>query len=155
MFVVLIFRVAQIALSEEIDGTNLQALASKRTTKTDVIPAKRGTIFSSDGEVLAQNVSSYKLIAYLGKEETVTFPTDINGNEYSIYKMGGVKHVIIPEGITSIGDSAFNYCKSLTIYCETASLPSGWGDRWNNSNIPVYWAGQWEYDLNGNTVPLN
>lgn len=70
LFVVLIFRVAQIALSEEIDGTNLQALASKRTTKTDVIPAKRGTIYSLGGEVLAQNVSSYKLIAYLDPKRT-------------------------------------------------------------------------------------
>ena len=70
LFVVLIFRVAQIALSEEIDGTNLQDLASKRTTKTDVIPAKRGTIYSLGGEVLAQNVSSYKLIAYLDPKRT-------------------------------------------------------------------------------------
>ena len=70
LFVVLIARVTQIALSEEIDGTNLQALASKRTTKTDVIPAKRGTIYSSDGEVLAQNVASYKLIAYLDPKRT-------------------------------------------------------------------------------------
>ena len=44
LFLVLIVRVAQIALSTEIDGTNLQELASKRTTRTDSIPAKRGTI---------------------------------------------------------------------------------------------------------------
>ena len=55
----------QLALAEEIDDTNLQALAKRRTTKTDVIKAKRGNIYSSDEEILAQNVSSYKLIAYL------------------------------------------------------------------------------------------
>ena len=70
LFVVLIARVAQIALSTEIDGTNLQELASKRTTRTDTIPAKRGTIYSKDGDVLAQNVASYKLIAYLDPKRT-------------------------------------------------------------------------------------
>ena len=70
LFVVLITRVAQIALSTEIDGTNLQELASKRTTRTDSIPAKRGTIYSKDGDVLAQNVASYKLIAYLDPKRT-------------------------------------------------------------------------------------
>lgn len=70
LFCVLIGRLAQIALSTEIDGTNLQALASKRTTKTETIAAKRGNIFSSDGETLAQNVSSYKIIAYLDEART-------------------------------------------------------------------------------------
>ena len=70
LFLVLIVRVAQIALSTEIDGTNLQELASKRTTKTETIAAKRGTIYSSDKEVLAQNVSSYKIIAYLDPKRT-------------------------------------------------------------------------------------
>lgn len=70
LFLLLIVRVTQIALSTEIDGTNLQELASKRTTKTEVIAAKRGTIYSSDKEVLAQNVSSYKIIAYLDPKRT-------------------------------------------------------------------------------------
>ena len=34
LFVVMIGRVAQLALSDEVDGINLQALASKRTTRT-------------------------------------------------------------------------------------------------------------------------
>ena len=70
LFVVLILRLTQIALATEIDGTNLKELASKRTTRTDTILAKRGTIFSSDGETLAQNVSSYKIIAYLDEKRT-------------------------------------------------------------------------------------
>ena len=70
LFVALILRLTQISLSTEIDGTNLKELASKRTTRTDTILAKRGTIFSSDGETLAQNVSSYKIIAYLDEKRT-------------------------------------------------------------------------------------
>ena len=70
LFVVIIFRASQLALSEEIDGVNLQELASKRTTRTEIISAKRGNIYSKDGEILAENVSSYKLIAYLDPKRT-------------------------------------------------------------------------------------
>ena len=70
LFALMLVRVTQLALSEEIDDTNLQALARQRTTKTDVVKAERGNIYSSDGEALAQNVSSYKLIAYLSPSRT-------------------------------------------------------------------------------------
>ena len=70
LFVLMIARVIQLGLSKDVDGVNLQALASKRTTKTVTIKAKRGNIYTSDNEVLAQNVSSYKLIAYLDSKRT-------------------------------------------------------------------------------------
>lgn len=70
LFCLMIFRVAQLGLSKEIDGINLKTLASNRTTRTDVEEAKRGTIYSRNGDVLAQNVSSYKLIAYLDSKRT-------------------------------------------------------------------------------------
>lgn len=70
LFVVIIFRVSELALSKEIDGVNLQELASKRTTRTETISAKRGNIYSADGDILAENVSSYKLIAYLDEKRT-------------------------------------------------------------------------------------
>lgn len=70
LFCVMIWRVIELGLSTEIDGINLKELASKRTTRTDTTSAKRGTIYSSNGDVLAQNVSSYKLIAYLDSKRT-------------------------------------------------------------------------------------
>ena len=70
LFCFMILRVVQLGLSTNIDGINLKKLASQRVTKTDVISAKRGTIYSSDGDALAQNVSSYKLIAYLDSSRT-------------------------------------------------------------------------------------
>ena len=70
LFCLMIGRVSQIATSKEIDGVNLQKLASRRTTKTDVVSAKRGSIYSVNGDILAQNVSSYKLIAYLDPKRT-------------------------------------------------------------------------------------
>ena len=87
LFVVIIFRVSQLALSEEIDGVNLQELASKRTTKTETISAKRGNIYSSDGEILAETVSSYKLIAYLDESRT----TDENKPQHVVDKEATAK----------------------------------------------------------------
>ena len=70
LFCLMIFRVVQLGTSKTIDGINLKELASNRTTRTDIIYANRGSIFSSDGDVLAQNVASYKLIAYLDPKRT-------------------------------------------------------------------------------------
>ena len=70
LFILMISRVVFLGLSKNVDGVDLQALASRRTTKTDTIKAQRGTIYTKEGEVLAQNVSSYKLIAYLDEKRT-------------------------------------------------------------------------------------
>lgn len=70
LFCIIIGRTIQLGTSTVIDGTNLQELASNRTTRKDVISAERGSVFSNDGEILAQNVSSYKLLAYLDPSRT-------------------------------------------------------------------------------------
>ncbi len=71
-----------------------------------------------------QENGRYKLIGYLGTEETVTLPADFRGEPYEIYRMRGVKNVILPEGITSIGSGAFQDCASLTSITIPASLTS-------------------------------
>ncbi len=71
-------------------------------------------IETSDGFLFTYNGEAYQLIAYLGTEDTVTLPKDINGNSYQILKMRGIKNVIIPEGITTIGYQAFSGCTTLT-----------------------------------------
>ena len=65
IFLVLIYRAGVLSLSKEIDGINLSKFASSRTTQHDTILAKRGTIYDVNGDILAQNVYSYTLIAYL------------------------------------------------------------------------------------------
>ena len=70
LFCLMIFRVVQLGTSKKIDGIDLQKLASSRTTRTDVVEAKRGAIYSFNGDILAQNVASYKLIAYLDPKRT-------------------------------------------------------------------------------------
>ncbi len=70
LFACMILRVVQLGLSSEVDNVNLKELASKRTTKKEILTAKRGSIYSNNGDTLAQNVSSYKLIAYLDPKRT-------------------------------------------------------------------------------------
>ena len=70
LFACMIGRVVQLGLSSEIDGVDLKELASRRTTATETLSAQRGSLYTEDGEVLAQNVSSYKIIAYLDSKRT-------------------------------------------------------------------------------------
>lgn len=70
LFCLMIGRVVQLGLSPKIDGVSLKELASKRTTRKEIIQAQRGNIYAADGDALAQNVSSYKLIAYLDPKRT-------------------------------------------------------------------------------------
>ena len=70
-------------------------------------------IDTPDGFQFGQSADGYKLLAYLGKEETVTLPLTINGNSYTIDNMRGVKNVVIPNGFTTINDKAFYGCTSL------------------------------------------
>ncbi len=70
-FAILIFRISHLALSKKIDGIDIQTFAKSRTTKETVIPAKRGTIYDANGNILSQDVSSYTLIAYLDPKRTI------------------------------------------------------------------------------------
>ena len=69
-FGILIYRVSYLSLSSEVDGINLQKFAKNRTTKITPLPAKRGTIYDANGNILSQDVSSYTLIAYLDPRRT-------------------------------------------------------------------------------------
>ena len=69
---------------------------------------------TAEGFLFEKYQDTYTLIAYLGDADTVILPPTVNGKSYGIYEMRGVQSVIIPDGITSIDDSAFFGCSSLT-----------------------------------------
>lgn len=71
VFFILIGRTGYLAMSTYVDGVNLQEFASNRTTRKTVTEAKRGTVYDSNGNALAQDVSSYTLIAYLDPKRTI------------------------------------------------------------------------------------
>lgn len=70
-FALIIARMTYLSLSLKVDGIDLEKFASKRTTERQTIQAKRGTIYDCNGNVLAENVSSYTLIAYLSESRTI------------------------------------------------------------------------------------
>lgn len=69
-FVFVMYRASYLALSKRVEGIDLEAFSSSRITKTETIFAKRGNIYDASGKKLAQNVSSYTLIAYLSPSRT-------------------------------------------------------------------------------------
>ncbi len=69
-FLMLASRIVFLSTSKEVEGTNLKYFASQRTSRKDALVAKRGTIYDINGNVIAQNISSYTLIAYLNPRRT-------------------------------------------------------------------------------------
>jgi penicillin-binding protein 2B len=64
-FVVILFRVGFLSISSTVDGTNLKEFASNRNTKEEIVYANRGAIYDVQGNMLAQSINSYTVIAYL------------------------------------------------------------------------------------------
>ena len=70
LFALFFLKLSYVALNSEVEGTNLAELAKNRSIATRKITAERGKIFDNSGELLAQNVNSYKLIAFLDSSRT-------------------------------------------------------------------------------------
>ena len=99
------------------------------------------------GYVAFSNCSSIEKIIL---PNSVTY-IDTHAFEYC----NSLESIIIPEGVIEINMGAFRNCDNLTaIYCEASYKLSQWY-YFEDINVPVYWAGEWKYDANGNPVPLN
>ena len=72
LFVLLILlgQFAHISLFSSVNGNNLKQIAANRTTVSKELIADRGTIYDNEGNILATNVASYTLIAYLSDTRT-------------------------------------------------------------------------------------
>ena len=67
---VLFLQYLYLSLSLNVYGINMQEFASNRNTYSSTLHAKRGTIYDSEGDILANDVSSYTVIAYLDESRT-------------------------------------------------------------------------------------
>jgi len=65
LFLLIIGKLTYVVMSKEVDGIDLTAFAANRNTKKETIIADRGGIYDSLNNVLAVNVNSYTVIAYL------------------------------------------------------------------------------------------
>ncbi len=95
VFIVVFFiRYAYLALATTIDGINIQEFASNRNKYETVLYAKRGTIYDKNNDILAVNMTSYTVIAYLSSSRT-TDPLN-------------PRHVVDKEGVASALASIIN-----------------------------------------------
>ncbi len=69
-FFSIVIKLSLVALAPKTDGIDLAAFVKNRNTEKEILTAERGTIYSADGETLAQSVTSYKLVAILSKSQT-------------------------------------------------------------------------------------
>ena len=77
LFIVLIGRLCYLCLFDyKVGDSTISAFIKNRNTEEEVIMPIRGTIFDASGEVLATEVSSYTLIAYLSDKRV-----DAKGNK--------------------------------------------------------------------------
>lgn len=92
LLVAICLRMAQLSLFTTIDGVNLKQLASSRTTKHSVLRANRGTIFDTNGNILAQNILSYTVIAYLDPKRSENFskPMHVVDKKYTAEKLAPI-----------------------------------------------------------------
>ncbi len=67
---VLMVQFMYLSLSNKVYGRDLKQFAKDRITVDKELYAKRGTIFDRNEKVLAENVTSYTLIAYLDSSRT-------------------------------------------------------------------------------------
>ena len=70
LFALIIFKLVVVGTFKEVDGVNIKEFASSRDTVKTTLTAERGKIRDRNGEILAQNVNSYTVIAYLSPSRT-------------------------------------------------------------------------------------
>ncbi|MFS0861387.1 penicillin-binding protein [Fredinandcohnia sp. 179-A 10B2 NHS] len=71
LFFVLIGRFIQIQSTGKVDGVVLAAIAEEKYTKQREIEAVRGSIYDRNGKPIAEDTSSYTVVAILDEELTV------------------------------------------------------------------------------------
>lgn len=91
LFATIAFKVSYIVLAPKVDGIDLKEFADNRNTKEDTLYAGRGTIYDANGEVLAQSVNSYTVIAYLSSSRTTdeTKPNHVIDKEHTAEVLSG------------------------------------------------------------------
>ncbi len=85
LFCVFIAKLIYISYATNVDGVNIKEFAANRNTQTEVLRASRGTIYSTNNEVLAKDVNSYTIVAYLSSSRTTDdkHPHHVVDKEYT------------------------------------------------------------------------
>lgn len=87
-----VLRLGYLCISGKVDGINLKEFANKRNTKKETLYALRGNIYDVNGDVLAQTINSYTIIAYLDPKRSKGFkkPQHVTDKEAAAEKLATV-----------------------------------------------------------------
>lgn len=94
-----------------VNGKELSEFASNRDTVKKTITAKRGTIYARNSEVLAKDVNSYTVIAYLSESRTkdINRPQHVVDKEMTAEKLSPLLNMS-KEAILNILNSKISDC---------------------------------------------
>ena len=125
----------ELSFYQQDDGTYLVACGTSKYLSKIIIP------------------DTYKGAAVVGICERAFQPPSKSGSGYTMYEKTYLESIVIPNSITSIGNSAFYYCTSL----ETIEF-EGTVEQWN----AIEKGGNWNYYVSATevicsdgVVPLN
>ncbi len=92
IIIILFLQLCYLGLSKKVYGIDMKNFAANRNTVTSILTAQRGTIYDVEGNVLAQNISSYTLIAYLDSSRTIdpNDPKHVVDKEYTAVKLSTI-----------------------------------------------------------------
>jgi len=78
---------------------------------------ERKEVHNNYQTTVLDTAASWYLFAYIGKEQHLTLPTRVEGKVYGIsqraFQNSNIQSIVLPNGLTSIGDCAFADCSSL------------------------------------------
>ena len=91
-FVAVFWKTSYIALNDVVEGTDIKTLAANRTKVTKTLYASRGNIYDNQGNLLAQNVNSYTVLAYLSPSRTTDdrYPKHVVDKETTARKLAEI-----------------------------------------------------------------
>lgn len=109
LFCAIIAKLCYVVLNPKVDGINLSAFADGRNTVEKTLYANRGSIFDVKGNLLAQQVNSYTLIAYLEESRTTdeNNPQHVVDKQMTAEKLSPLINISVEDILTRLNKDAY------------------------------------------------
>ena len=107
LFLVLIVRLCYLCVVDyKVGDSTISMFIKNRNTKEEVLMPKRGTIYDTNGNALANDVVSYTLVAYLSDKRVnsngdIDYVSDIDDTSDKLASVLGVESSSIKEILTN------------------------------------------------------
>ncbi len=110
VFSMLLYRLFIVSTSDYVDGHDLREIEKSVKSKTDVLYSERGKILDSDGNILAESVSTYNIIAFVNpkRSEGATKQAHVS----DVDKTASVIANVVGEDVNLIKDTLNNSIKN-------------------------------------------